>query len=158
MYSPSRWWSSRAKKKRSVWIRTYHSQRPLLGHHVLRPPILEPDPSAQESDVVGGYQEALAAGDAERCTSTFQRDGCFREPSAPQYLVCGTANLTEFYSRFFSAGGGIILEHCTVTEDAVGTALGVQRGSLGEYRPSAPGRSRGVRARVCTGKIAEALR
>lgn len=29
----------------------------------------------------------------------------------------------EFFSRFFSAGGGILLEHCTVTEDGVRTAI-----------------------------------
>ena len=29
----------------------------------------------------------------------------------------------QFFSLFFSAGGGIVLEHCTVTEDGVRTAL-----------------------------------
>ena len=73
--------------------------------------------------MVGAYQAALAAGDAAGCVATFEVDGCFREPSGPQYRVCGTADLTEFYTRFFSAGGGIILEHCTVTEDGVRSAL-----------------------------------
>jgi hypothetical protein len=112
-----------SKEARSVWIRIYHSQWPLLGHHVVRPPLLERDPTAHESDVVGAYQTALAAGDAAGCVATFEPDGCFREPSGPQYRVCGTADLTEFYTRFFSAGGGIILEHCTVTEDGVRSAL-----------------------------------
>lgn len=111
------------KKTRSVWIRIYHSQWPLLGHHVVRPPLLELDPSAHEADVVGAYQAALAAGDAAGCVATFEADGCFREPSGPQYEVCGTADLTAFYTRFFSAGGGIILEHCTVTDDGVRCAL-----------------------------------
>ena len=108
-----------SEETRSVWVRIYHSQWPLLGHHVVRPPLLERDPSAHESDVVGAYQAALAAGDAAGCVATFEADGCFREPSGPQYRVCGTADLTEFYTRFFSAGGGIVLEHCTVTEDGV---------------------------------------
>ena len=112
-----------SSETRSVWIRIYHSQWPLLGHHVVRPPLLERDPSAREADVVGAYQTALAAGDAAGCVATFEADGCFREPSGPQYRVCGTAELTEFYMRFFSAGGGIILEHCTVTEDGVRSAL-----------------------------------
>jgi len=108
---------------RSVWIRTYHSQWPLLGRHVIRPPLLARDPDAHESDVVGEYQSALAAGDAERITATFEPDGCFREPAGPQFSRCGTADLHEFFTLFFSKGGGIILEHCSVTEDGVRTAL-----------------------------------
>jgi hypothetical protein len=109
--------------RRSVWVRTYHSQWPLLGHHVVRPPLLRVDPHARESDIVGEYQAALAAGDAARITATFEPDGCFREPAGPQFRVCGTSELRAFFERFFSAGGGIVLEHCTVTEDGVRTAL-----------------------------------
>jgi hypothetical protein len=142
-------------KNRSVWIRTYHSQWPLLGHHLVRPPLLEPDSSARESDVVGEYQDALAAGDAKRCVATFELDGCFREPAGPQYRVCGTADLTEFYSRFFSAGGGIILEHCTVTEDAARTALEFNAVRWGATDlPHQAGVA--VYERGRTGKIAEA--
>ena len=109
--------------RRSVWVRTYHSQWPILGHHVVRPPLLARDPDAHESDVVGRYQRALAAGDADAITATFEPDGCFREPAGPAHRRCGTDTLHEFFSLFFSAGGGIILEHCTVTEDGVRTAL-----------------------------------
>ena len=108
---------------RSVWIRTYHSQWPLLGHHVVRPPLLVRDPDAHESDVVGRYQAALAVGDADAITATFESDGCFREPAGPQFRRCGTEVLHEFFALFFSAGGGIVLEHCSVTEDGVRTAL-----------------------------------
>lgn len=108
---------------RSVWIRIYHSQWLLLGHHIVRPPLLARDPSVRESDVVGDYQRALAAGDAEAIVATFEPDGCFREPAGAAYRVCGTQDLSAFYTRFFSAGGGIILEHCTVTEDGVRSAL-----------------------------------
>ena len=55
--------------------------------------------------------------------STFEPDGCFREPAGDVYRVCGTEALAPFFARFFSAGGGIILEHCTVTEDGDRTAL-----------------------------------
>jgi hypothetical protein len=85
--------------------------------------LLAVDPYARESDVVGEYQAALAAGDAARITATFEPDGCFREPAGPQFRRCGTAELRTFFERFFSAGGGIVLEHCTVTEDGVRTAL-----------------------------------
>ena len=110
-------------QNRSVWIRTYHSQWPLLGRHLVRPPLIARDPDVRESDVVGEYQAALAAGDADRITATFEPDGCFREPAGPQFRRCGTADLHAFFTLFFSKGGGIILEHCTVTEDGVRTAL-----------------------------------
>jgi hypothetical protein len=108
---------------RSVWIRIYHSHWPLLGHHIVRPPLLARDPSVRESDIVGEYQAALAAGDADRITATFEPYGCFREPAGPQYRVCGTEMLHSFFAGFFSLGGGILLEHCTVTEDGTRTAL-----------------------------------
>ena len=108
---------------RAVSIRIYHSQWPLLGHHVIRPQLLTRDRSARESGVVGEYQAALAVGDTERIVATFEPDGCFREPAGPQFRVCGTTALRHFFARFFSAGGGILLEHCTVTEDGVRTAL-----------------------------------
>lgn len=110
-------------ERRSVWIRTYHSQWPLLGRHVVRPPLLSRDPSASEADVVGEYQAALAAGDAARITATFEADGCFREPAGPQFRRCGTDVLRPFFERFFSKGGGIVLEHCTVTDDGVRAVL-----------------------------------
>ena len=107
----------------AIDVRIYHSQWPLLGRHRLRPPLLAADPTVAESDVVGAYQRALAAGDATAIVATFEPDGCFREPAGPQYRVCGTSDLRTFYARFFSAGGGIVLEHCTATEDGVRTAL-----------------------------------
>jgi SnoaL-like protein len=108
---------------REAWIRIYHSQWPLLGHHIVRPPLLPKDPSVRESDVVGEYQAALTEGDAARIVATFESDGCFREPAGGEFRVCGTPDLTEFFTRFFSAGGGIVLEHCTVTEDGTRTAM-----------------------------------
>ena len=128
--------------RRSVWIRIYHSQWPLLGHHVVRAPLLARDPSVVESDVVGEYQAALAAGDAARITATFEPDGCFREPAGPQFRRCGTDVLRKFFTRFFSAGGGIILEHCSVTEDGVRTALEFNAsggaGTTCPVRPASP--------------------
>jgi hypothetical protein len=106
-----------------IWVRVYHSQWPLLGHHVRRPPLLARDSAVRESDIVGEYQAALAAGDADRIVATFEPDGCFREPAGGEYRVCGTAALSQLFARFFGAGGGITLEHCTVTEDGSRTAL-----------------------------------
>ena len=73
--------------------------------------------------MVGEYRSALAAGDADRITATFEPDGCFREPPGPQFRRCGMEVLRELFSPFFGAGGGIILEHCPVTDDGVRTAL-----------------------------------
>jgi hypothetical protein len=142
-------------ESRRVWIRIYHSEWPLLGHHVVRPPLLRRDPSAEESDVVGEYQAALAAGDAARIVATFEADGCFREPAGVEFRVCGTAALTEFYTRFFGAGGGIILEHCSVTEDGIRTALEFNaiRWGATELPPQA---GVAIYERGATGRIAEA--
>ena len=108
---------------RRGWLRIYHSNWPLIGRHLIRTPLLPRDPTVGESDVVADYQAALAAGDVARIVATFEPDGCFREPAGPQYRVCGTAALTDLFERFFAAGAGIALEHCTVTDDDVRTAL-----------------------------------
>lgn len=113
----------RGSSDRSAAVRIYHSHWPLLGRHLVRPPLLASDPTVRESDVVGRYQAALAAGDTDAITATFEDDGCFREPAGPQYRICGRERLREFFAGFFSLGGGIALEHCTVTEDGVRTAL-----------------------------------
>lgn len=144
-----------ATESRSVWIRVYHSQWPLLGHHVVRPPLLRKNPAICESDVVGEYQSALAAGDAERILATFEPDGCFREPAGAAYRICGARALDDFFRRFFSAGGGIILEHCTVTEDGTRTALEFNAVRWGGVSLP-PQAGVAVYERGPTGKIAEA--
>ena len=136
-------------------VRIYHSQWPLLARHRLRPPLLAADPTASESDIVGTYQAALAAGDTERIVATFEPDGCFREPAGPRYRVCGTSDLRAFFARFFSAGGGIVLEHCTVTEDGVRTVLEFNAVRWGGVDLS-PQAGIAVYERGATGRIAHA--
>jgi ketosteroid isomerase-like protein len=106
----------------SVVFRTYYSQWPITGRHHVRHPILKPG-QAHPGDVVGRYQAALDAGDAEAIVQTFASDGYFREPSGPQYVHRGAGELPSFFTMFFSAGGGIGLQHCTVTDDGVRCAL-----------------------------------
>jgi SnoaL-like domain len=106
----------------AIQFRSYYSQWPLTGRHHQRDPIL-PAGAEHPSDVVAEYQAALAAGDAEAIVAAFEPDGSFREPSGPQYTVRGTQALREFFTRFFSAGGGIGLEHCTVADDGTRCAL-----------------------------------
>ena len=107
---------------RSVVFRAYCSQWPLDEQRHVRPPILKPGP-AHPGDVVGRYQAALAAGDTEAVVSTFAPDGYFQGSFGPQDTHRGAAELRAFYALCFSAGGGIGLEHCAVTDDGVRCAL-----------------------------------
>jgi ketosteroid isomerase-like protein len=107
---------------RSVVFRTYCSQWPVDGRRHVRPPILNSG-QAHPGDVVGRYQAALDAGDAEAIVNTFAPDGYFREPVGPHYTHRGARELRSFFIKSFSAGGGIGLQHCTMTDDGVRCAL-----------------------------------
>ncbi len=106
----------------SAIFRTYYSQWPLIGRHQVRPPLLAAG-DAHPADVVGRYQAALDAGDTEAIVGAFTADGYFREPSGPGFVHRGTDRLRSFFTMFFSAGGGIGLQHCTVTDDGTRCAL-----------------------------------
>jgi limonene-1,2-epoxide hydrolase len=107
---------------RSVVFRTYCSQWPVDERNHLRAPILKPG-SASPGDVVGRYQTALDAGDTEAIVGTFAADGYYWEPSGPAYAHRGTAELRSFFTSCFSAGGGVGLERCAVTDDGVRCAV-----------------------------------
>jgi len=100
-------------------IRVYHSMWPLTGGHHVREPLLPRDPNLVVPDVVGEYQRALAAGDLEAVLGTYEEDAYAREPSGGEYVYRGKEKLREVYSAQFANGGGIPLEHCTVTDDGV---------------------------------------
>jgi ketosteroid isomerase-like protein len=106
----------------SVVFRTYCSQWPVDGRRHLRPPILKAAPS-HVSDVVGRYQAALDAGDTEAIVGTFAPRGYYREPIGPHRTHRGRAELRSFFAGRFSAGGGIGLEYCSMTDDGVRCAL-----------------------------------
>ena len=106
----------------SVVFRTYCSQWPVDGRRHIRPPILKAG-DAHPGDIVGRYQAALEAGDAEAVVSTFTPDGYYREPVGPHATHRGAAEIRSFFTREFSAGGGIGLQHCTMTDDGVRCAL-----------------------------------
>jgi ketosteroid isomerase-like protein len=63
--------------------------------------------AARLGDVVGCDQAALNAGDADAIVDTFAPDGYYREPIGPHLAYRGTAELRSFFTRCFSAGGGI---------------------------------------------------
>jgi hypothetical protein len=77
-----------------VVFRTYCSQCPVDGQHHVRPPILKPG-RTHPGDIVGRYQAALDAGDAEAVVNTFAPYGYFREPIGPHYTHRGTAELEQ---------------------------------------------------------------
>jgi hypothetical protein len=55
--------------------------------------------------------------------NTFAPDGYFRAPIGPHYAYRGARELRSFFTKCFSAGGGIGLQHCAMTDDAVRCAL-----------------------------------
>jgi hypothetical protein len=147
--------ADRDEDSRILELRIYYSGWPLSGGHAVRPPVLQPDPDLHESDVVGTYQRALAAGDAEAVVAAFEPDGFVREPAGEAYTHRGTDELRALFETFFSNGGGIPLEHCAVTDDGRSCVL--------EYNVVAWGRTRlppqaglAVYARSPGGKLASA--
>jgi ketosteroid isomerase-like protein len=106
---------------RSVVFRTYLSRWLFDGRHAVRAAILKPG-SAHPGDVVGRYLSALEAGDVDAIVATFATDGYYSEPIGPA-VHRGAAELRWFFSSCFSAGGGIGLEHCCVTDDGVRCAV-----------------------------------
>jgi len=104
-------------------MRIYFSSWPLTGGHAIRPPLLQPDPELREPGVAGAYQRALAAGDVEAVMATFEPAAYVREPAGGAHTHRGTDELRALYELFFSNGGGIPLEHCSVTDDGRACAL-----------------------------------
>jgi len=106
----------------SVVFRTYCSQWPVEGRRPVRPPILEPGP-VHPGDVVARYQAALDAGDTEAIVNTFEPDGYYNEPIGWHHSHRGAGELRSFFTACFSAGGGIGLQPCALTDDGVRCAL-----------------------------------
>jgi hypothetical protein len=115
--------SDHDERGRIVEQRVYFSTSPLTGRHAIRPPLLQPNPALHESGIVGDYQRALAAGDAEAAVAAFEPDGYVREPAGGIHAHRGPDELRALYELFFSNGGGIPLEHCAVTDDGRACAL-----------------------------------
>ena len=107
---------------RSIVFRSYFCRRSMDGQPHLRPPILERG-SVRPSDVVGRYQAALAAGDAETLLNAFTPDGYYREATGPDHMHRGRTELRSFFRLCFSAGGGIVQENCAVTDDSLRCAV-----------------------------------
>jgi SnoaL-like domain len=104
-------------------IRVYHSMWPLTNKHRVRSPLLPADPELRAWGTPEDYQRALAEGDLAGIVATFEPDGYAREPSGGAYLHRGSEALREVYAHLFANGGGIPLEHCTLTDDGVRCAI-----------------------------------
>ena len=98
-------------------MRVYHSMWPLTGEHRVRSPLLPADPDLHAEGTPGDYQRALAEGDLRGVVGIFESEGYAREPSGGAYLHRGAEGLGELYAHLFANGGGIGLEHCTLTDD-----------------------------------------
>jgi SnoaL-like domain len=140
---------------RIIELRVYGSTWAATGRHAARPPLLQPDPDLDGSDVVGEYLHALAAGDLEATVAAFESDAYVREPAGRAYVHRGHDEVVALYELFFSNGGGIELEHCTLTDDGRSCALeyNVVRWGRTDLRPEA---GIAVYVRGTTGKIASA--
>lgn len=108
--------------EQSAVFRTYCSQWPVDGQHHIRHPVLKPA-NTPLSEVVDRYLAALSAGDLDAILNAFAPDAYFRESIGPHSLHQGSSELRSYFAKCFKAGGGLTLEHCTVTDDAVRCAL-----------------------------------
>ena len=115
--------ADRNPDRRLKAIRVYHSMWPLTGEHRVRPPLLPEDPSLHAEGAPGIYQRALAEGDLAGIVGVFEPEGYAREPSGGAYLHRGAEGLRELYAHLFANGGGIGLEHCTLTDDGMRCAI-----------------------------------
>ena len=111
-----------SRDDRKMMFRTYSSLLPVDGRRHVRSPILTPAP-VHPGDVVGRYHAALEAGDVEAAVRAFAADGYVREPTGPDAIHRGTAELRSFFTTQFSAGGGIVRQACAETDDGVRCAL-----------------------------------
>ena len=113
-----------------------------------------PIPTLRESDVVGEYQRALAAGDVGAIVAAFESDGYTREPAGDSHVHRGRDRLRSFYELLFS-NGGIPLEHCAAVDDGRSCALeyNIVRWGKAELPPAA---GMSVYMRGHSGKLAAA--
>lgn len=140
---------------RILELRVYYGTWPLTGRHTNRPPLLQPDPELDPPDIVGEYLRALASGDAEAAVAAFEPDGYMREPAGGRYIYQGHDELAALYERFFSGGGGIVLEHCALTDDRRSCALEYNLVRWGRTA-LAPEAGLAVYVRDASGKLASA--
>jgi hypothetical protein len=145
--------ADRDDEGRILELRVYFGTWPLMRRHTDRPPLLQPDPDLQPPDVIGEYLRALAAGEVEAAVAAFEPDGYIREPAGDRYIHQGHQELTELYELFFSDGGGVVLDYCTLTDDGRACALEYNLVRWGQA-PTAPEAGLALYVRGASGKLA----
>jgi len=108
---------------RSVVFRSYFSRWPVDGRRDHTRPAILTSAADLPGDVVGRFSAALDAGDVDAVVSAFAPDGYYREAVGPQAVHRGTAELRSFFTSLFSAGGGVSMRPCVVTDDGVRCAI-----------------------------------
>jgi hypothetical protein len=103
-------------------VRVYHSMQPLLGMHLIRPPILSALAQPPLPDVVGRYHQHLSRGEISGVLRQFEADGLVREPEGEFQVHRGAPELGRFFDRLLSHGG-IAIESCAITDDGTCCAL-----------------------------------
>ena len=104
----------------SIVFRTYCSQWPVDGRRHVRRPILGPGVVAP-GGAVGRFQAALGVGDVDAVVATFAENGYYRGPMGSVHS--GVRELRSLFGSYFSAGGGLTLQQCAVTDDGARCAL-----------------------------------
>ncbi len=102
-------------------LRAYHSTYPLTGEHIIRAPLVSPNPDLEPGAPVDAYEAAMAAGDPEALDALFEPDGYVREPAGPAFKHQGAGRM-GFYGAAFS-GGPVPLQLCTIIDDGAALAF-----------------------------------
>jgi len=108
---------------RSVVFRSYFSRWPVDGRHGHDRPAILGSAADLPGDVVSRFAGALGGGDVDAVVSAFAPDGYYREAIGPQATHRGANELRSFFTGLFSAGGGISLRPCRVTDNGVRCAI-----------------------------------
>jgi limonene-1,2-epoxide hydrolase len=112
-----------SRDDRSVVFRSYFSRWPVDGRRDHTRPAILSSAADLPGDAVGRFGAALSAGDTDAVVSTFAPDGYYREAAGPRAVHRGTAELRAFFAALFSAGGGISMRPCVITDDGVRCAI-----------------------------------
>ena len=112
-------------------FRTYCSQWPVDGQRHVRRPILHPGP-VQPGDVVGRYQDALAAGDVDAIVGTFAPDGYLREADRAGRSTEATPSCAPSSARVRRRWWDRA-RACAVTDDGMRCALEYNRVRWGDH-------------------------
>lgn len=102
-------------------LRAYHSTYPLDGEHLVRAPLVTPNPDLEPAPPIGAYEAAMRAGDPNALDALFEPDGYVREPAGAAFRHQGEGRM-EFYGPAFS-GGPVPLQLCTIIDDGAALAF-----------------------------------